>query len=459
MNNALTLYELNNQVKDCLEERFPFPVWIIAEISEINARNHCYIELIQKDENTENLIAKSRATIWAHTYNMLKPYFEITTGYILQSGIKVMLRVEVQYSELYGISLNVKDIDPTYTLGDVERQRKEVLSRLKDDGILDMNKTIPIPLLPKTIAVISSAKAAGYQDFIKQLESCPSDYKFHIKLFPAIMQGEKSKDSIIAALEKVYENENIFNIVVLIRGGGAVSDLACFDTYELVAHIAQFPLPVITGIGHDKDVSIADRVANTALKTPTAVADFIIDRFHSCSDSIERISQKLSELTDDYFAEAYEQLRHCNSTFKYILPKYLQNTRHKHSLLIRKFHRIVKDSIRVSENQMNTTRNKLSYVLQEKCKMQDQQIHFLQERMKGRIRNFLKSKSEKLLYKEQVVSLLSPERLLERGYTITTLANGKILKDISMLKKGDLLNTKTIDGIVVSEVRHFKSGE
>lgn len=451
-NKALTLYELNSQVKDCLEGTFPFPVWVVAEISEITARQHCYLELVQKDESTDKLIAKSRANIWAYTYKMLKPYFETTTGYALEAGIKVMLRVEVQYSELYGFSLSVKDIDPTYTLGDVERQRKQVLNRLEEEGILEMNKTIALPLLPKTIAVISSPQAAGYQDFLKQIEECATRYKFHVQLFPAIMQGEQAVQSIVEALEKIYEYEEVFDAVVLIRGGGAVSDLACFDAYDLVVHLAQFPLPVLTGIGHDRDVSIADLVAHTSLKTPTAVADFLIHRFNTCENEIKEKSVELINLVDEYFAETYEQLERYQYVFKYILPQRLQEANYEQTNLAYKFQRTVENSLRLSKDTMTTVINNLSYVLQKKQRAEEQNIDFLCQKIQHRTHNYLSKKNAVIDHKECILELLSPEKLLRRGYSITTLDDGSIVRDIASLKKGTVLQTQFSKGIAKSIV-------
>lgn len=255
---AISLYELNNRIKQTLKASFADSVWITAEITEVqlNRSGHCYLQLADKREQEDSIVATARGTIWAFTFRTLRPYFETTTGRQLEKGMKVLLNVEVVFHELYGYSLNIRDIDPTYTIGDLERKKREILAQLEADGVIDMNRELEFPVLPKTIAVISSPTAAGLGDFMNQLQTNPYGYRFQVKLFPAIMQGDKTTDSVIAALERIYEYESVFDVVVIIRGGGSQTDLGCFDSYEMAANIAQFPLPVIAGIGHERDETI-----------------------------------------------------------------------------------------------------------------------------------------------------------------------------------------------------------
>ena len=277
MKQKFTLFELNEQIKDTLCEAFPSTVWVVAEVSELkeNRSGHCYLELVEKVEN--EIIARSRATIWSYTYRMLKPYFETTTGQFFSHGIKVLVQVTVEYHPAFGLSLNIKDIDPTYTVGDMALQRKEIIARLQNEGIFDMNRELQLPLVPQKIAVISSKTAAGYQDFVHQLNSNAHGFIFYTQIFEAWMQGTGAVKSIIGALERIYQYEDFFDAVAIIRGGGATADLSCFDNYELAFNLVQFPLPVITGIGHEKDDTIIDLVAHTRMKTPTAVAEFFIN--------------------------------------------------------------------------------------------------------------------------------------------------------------------------------------
>lgn len=293
--NSISLYELNKEIssvlKGCLSK-----VWVHAEINSISVQRvgHCYIELIEKDENTGSIIAKSRANIWANIYKSIAAYFLAETGKTLAAGMKVAFCVDVTFHEVYGISLNVVDIDPTYTLGESARRKALVIKKLEDDGVIEMNKLLSIKPLIKNIAVISAEGAAGYGDFCHQLEHNAYGYKYNLTLFNSIMQGEKAEASILESLDKVLERLDEFDILVLIRGGGAVSDLDCFDAYNLSASLAQFPLPVLTGIGHTRDVSVVDMVAKLPLKTPTAVADFIINHTRSLEEKIDSYIELLS---------------------------------------------------------------------------------------------------------------------------------------------------------------------
>jgi exodeoxyribonuclease VII large subunit len=271
---AISLIELQTQVKTGIRTMFPGIYWIIAEISEMNTNQsgHCYLELIEKSTESEQIIAKAKATIWAFTFRMLKPYFESVTGQRFSTGIKVMLSVSIEFHELYGFSLNVKDIEPNYTVGDLTRKKQEIIKQLQDEGVFHLNKELEFPIVPQRIAVISSETAAGYGDFVHQLKTNRYGFKYYIKLFKAYMQGEEAEKSIINALDQIFESLEKFDIIVIIRGGGSQADLNCFNSYWLAYHITQFPLPVLTGIGHERDQTIADLVAFNNLKTPTAVA-------------------------------------------------------------------------------------------------------------------------------------------------------------------------------------------
>ena len=278
----ITLSELQHRIKAAVESSLPLPLWVVAELSElkVNYSGHCYLELIEKGEPTRGGTpiprAQLRAVIWRSQWGMLSSYFQAQTGSVLAAGMKIMAKVVVSYHELYGLSLQITDIDPSYTLGEVERQKQMTIAQLQRDGVWDMNRSHSIPRLLQRIAVVSSAAAAGYRDFCNELRE--GGYAFHTTLFDAVVQGASAEESICAALEQVAEQYESFDAVVIIRGGGSASDLSCFNSYRLCSYVAQFPLPVITGIGHDKDTSVADMVAHTPLKTPTAVAAWLTDR-------------------------------------------------------------------------------------------------------------------------------------------------------------------------------------
>ena len=278
IDSPLTLYSLNNLVHNAIADALPTRYWVTGELSEVRetAVGHCYIELVQRDEETQELVAKARGTVWARIYSLLRPYFLEQTGQPFAAGLKVLLQVSVGFHELYGYTLDVCDIEPAYTIGDIARHRQLIIKRLTDEGVIGLNKELDFPQLPQRIAVISSATAAGYGDFCHQLLNNRYGFVFYPRLFPAPMQGNGAEEGIIAALDRIAREIDNWDVVVIIRGGGATSELGCFDTYDLANNCAQFPLPIITGIGHLRDESVLDIVAHTSAKTPTAVAEYLI---------------------------------------------------------------------------------------------------------------------------------------------------------------------------------------
>ncbi len=295
----ITLSELQRLVRQTLDERFALPLWVTAEIAEIkvNYSGHCYLELVEKGGDNGVPTAQARAVIWRSNHARIAAQFEAATGERLAAGLQILARVVVSYHELYGFSLQIIDIDPAYTLGDMERQRQQTIARLQEEGVWEMNRQIEVPPALQRIAIISSAQAAGYRDFCKEIEKSP--YRIRVTLFDAFMQGAAAEESITAALCAVAERMEEFDAVAVIRGGGSSSDLNCFNTYRLSTHVAQFPLPVITGIGHDKDVSVVDMVAYCALKTPTAVAGWLVERLDTLAATLETAALRLRDALRD----------------------------------------------------------------------------------------------------------------------------------------------------------------
>lgn len=293
----ITLRELQRRVRQTLDEQFALPLWVSAEISEIkvNYSGHCYLELVEKGGDNGVPTAQARAVVWRTNYPRIATHFEAQTNQRLAAGIKILAKVLITYHELYGFSLQITDIDPSYTLGDMERQRQQTIAQLRQEGVWEMNREQPLPLVVQRVAVVSSANAAGYQDFCQELDKSP--YRFSLTLFDAFMQGAAAEESIVASLCSVAARIEEFDAVVIIRGGGSASDLNCFNAYRLCAHVAQFPLPVVTGIGHDKDTSVADMVAHTALKTPTAVAGWLIERITEADGGLDYAALQLRDLT------------------------------------------------------------------------------------------------------------------------------------------------------------------
>ena len=296
MEEKLKLLDLQEMIKRGIEGAVPGTVWVAAEIGELNEHysGHCYLDLIDYKEGGRGVAAKARGVIWSNVFRMLKPYFETTAGVRLAKGLNVLMKVQVSFSPVYGLSLNILDIDPSYTVGELELKRQKTIERLKADGCMEMNPSLQLCALPRRIAVISAETAAGYRDFMKQLHQNENGFKFHTELFAAQMQGDDAPASIVAALERVAARVEEFDAAVIIRGGGAAMDLVCFDDYDLALNIAQFPLPVVTGIGHDHDFHIADMVAHTWLKTPTAVADFFVGIFVEQEQYIMYLFQRIS---------------------------------------------------------------------------------------------------------------------------------------------------------------------
>ena len=289
------LLALQEMVKETLEDRFSASLWLSAEISELkqNPSGHCYMTLVEKDPDSNVLLAKAPAVIWASTWRMVKPFFESQTGRSLAPGLRIRVRTQVSYSALYGLSLVIYDIDPSFTVGELEMARQRTIARLESEGMFGMNASLPLPALPRRLAVISSATAAGYRDFMRHLQENEYGFKFVTRLFQAVMQGDSAPESIIAALDAVAAEADSFDAVLILRGGGGAMDMLCFDDYDLAVNVAQFPLPVLTAIGHDHDFHVADMVANTHVKTPTALADWLIDRFASEDWQVESMMQRL----------------------------------------------------------------------------------------------------------------------------------------------------------------------
>ena len=330
----LTLRQLNLMVRDAIEMQMPDEYWVEAELAECRERGgHCYLELIEKEDTTNTPIAKASAKCWRQTWQMIQPYFQRTTGQALRTGMKVLLKVYAQFHETYGFSWIVTDIDPTYTLGDMARKRQEIIRQLKEEGVFDLQRELCIPLFAKRIAVISAAEAAGYGDFCRQLEDNEYGFKFETTLFPAIMQGEQVESSVVAALNTIYQSIRDFDVVVIIRGGGATSDLSGFDTLALAENVAQFPIPVITGIGHDRDESILDMVANTRVKTPTAAAALLIDNLRQVLERINNAQQRITLAIHQRIANHKSRLTSLQTLIPALVERTLSNAKHRIELL------------------------------------------------------------------------------------------------------------------------------
>jgi len=328
----MTLYELNRLVREAIEDSMAREYWVEAEVAECReARGHCYLELIEKDEQTTTPIAKASAKCWASKWAVVKPYFERTTGQRLVAGMKVLLKVYPQFHEAFGFSWIVTDIDPTYTLGDMARQRQEIIRQLKAEGVFDLQKELTLPLFCQRIAVISSETAAGYGDFCHQLAENPYGFQFETHLFSAIMQGEGIEGSIINALTRIYDTA--FDCVVIVRGGGATSDLSGFDTLALAEHVANFPIPIITGIGHERDECILDMVSHIRVKTPTAAAALLIEHLKGVFDAVNQVQDRITRAAQQQLAAVGYQLTALEQRIPMLIERRMTNAFHQLQLI------------------------------------------------------------------------------------------------------------------------------
>ena len=431
----ITLYELNQLVREVIESEMPDEYWVEAELSECReSRGHCYMELIQKDEHTATPIAKASAKCWANKWMLIRPGFERTTGQRLHAGMKVLLKVYAQFHEAYGFSWIVTDIDPTYTLGDMARKRQEIIRQLKAEGVFDLQKELQLPLFCQHIAVISSESAAGYGDFCNQLADNPYGFKFCTQLFPAIMQGEGVEQSIIAALERIYSLTSHsltsdFDCVVIIRGGGATSDMSGFDTLALAENVANFPLPIITGIGHDRDESILDMVSHTRVKTPTAAASLLIDHLKTVLDAINESQTCLAHYAQQKLSTLNTQL----STIAETLPRIFSTVKTRQEARLDAL-----NSRLVNHAQQRIINNQLS-------------IAHLENHLPLLLDRRLMAEKHRLQLIEEKARSLDPTLLLKRGYSIT-LKDGKAVRDASTLHPGDTIETRLANGQILSTV-------
>jgi exodeoxyribonuclease VII large subunit len=433
---VFTLSELNTAIKATIELAFPESVWVVAEISEIrcNTKGHCYLELVEREE--EETIAQIRAHIWAYTFRNLASKFEKATGETLKQGMKVLLQVNVTFHEVYGLSLNVRDIDPTYSLGEMARKKREIIDRLTRESLLQLNKQIPSPLVPQRIAVISSMTAAGYGDFINHIDDNPYGYKIFHTLYQSSMQGQEAEASIISALRKIKGYRDLYDAVVIVRGGGSQIDLSCFDTYGLAVEVAKFPLPVITGIGHERDDTVADIVAHTKLKTPTAVAEFLLSGMSSFE----------------------ERLLNAQRTLIHLIEESMKEENHRLQYFVQHFRHIVRDRFSGEMQRIETVLHKLVHGTAQSMNSHNNRLKLDMSRIVGGLNIVFHQQENRIKHCGQAIRLLDPVNVLKRGYSITYF-NEKALKDSADLQEGDIIRTKVYNGTVRSKVEALHAEE
>ena len=429
MSTHMTLFELNSLVSEVLENAMPRQYWVEAELSDVNERRgHLFAELIEKDEDSNTPVARASAKCWASTWYSLKRTFERVTGEQLRTGMKVLLKVYVQFHPAYGFSWIITDIDPTFTLGDLAKKRMEIIAQLKAEGIFDMQRQLSLPMFCQHIAVISSATAAGYGDFCNHLHNNPYGFFFKTTLFHAVMQGEQIESSVIDALNRIFDAHEEYDCVVIIRGGGATSDMSGFDTLDLAENVANFPLPIITGIGHDRDECILDMISFHRVKTPTAAADFLLSHLDNTSRTIDNLADRMVRSVARYLETERVRMKGINSKIPILFSMVKANETNRIELLSKRI-----------EN-----------ALRQKTEQEIHRMQMLQHTIEVAVRLAIEKERHRLSLLAQKGLSLDPEIILKRGYSIT-LSGGKVVTDASKVIKGEILETKLANGTVLSK--------
>ena len=425
--NTITLQEFNNRIKRLLADPSVMNCWVVAETTDVRINQHCYLQLLEKNPKTGATVAKIKAIIWGNQFRFLNARFKQVTGRDIGNDMKIMVCLSVNYSPQYGLTVVINDINPEFTLGDMERQRQEILNRLTQEGIIGQNKTVPVPPVLQRIAIVSAAGAAGYGDFMKQLTDNKYGVCFYPCLFQATMQGIKTVPTVLAALDKVEQNQHMFDCVVIIRGGGGTEELNSFDNYDLARRVATFPLPVIVGIGHERDITVLDYVAGIRVKTPTAAAEHIILQAANALAHIGDLSNQVVSIARDYIARAKEQL----SYYAGNLPIMAQRIIDTNTLRLQNF----------IQN--------IPLHVQRRIEGENAQLARQKDAIKNAVAQVKMKETMRLEALGDKIELLSPRKVMARGYTLTT-CEGKIMTDAAQLEAGKLVTIHFRDGKVVA---------
>lgn len=425
--NTITLQEFNNRIKRLLADPSVMNCWVVAETTDVRINQHCYLQLLEKNPKTGATVAKIKAIIWGSQFRFLNARFKQVTGRDIGNDMKIMVCLSVNYSPQYGLTVVINDINPEFTLGDMERQRQEILNRLTQEGIIGQNKTVPVPPVLQRIAIVSAAGAAGYGDFMKQLTDNKYGVCFYPCLFQATMQGVKTVPTVLAALDKVEQNQHLFDCVVIIRGGGGTEELNSFDNYDLARRVATFPLPVIVGIGHERDITVLDYVAGIRVKTPTAAAEHIILQAANALAHIGDLSNQVVSIARDYIARAKEQL----SYYAGNLPIMAQRIIDTNTLRLQNF----------IQN--------IPLHVQRRIEGENAQLARQKDTIKNAVAQVKMKETMRLEALGDKIELLSPRKVMARGYTLTT-CEGKIMTDAAQLEAGKLVTIHFRDGKVVA---------
>lgn len=429
-NESMTLLQLQQRVTRLVTVPETQQVWITAELSDVAVRGgHCYMELLQKDSESGATLARARAVVWANLWGRLDAYFKSVTGQAFTTGIKVMVRVSASYHAVYGLTLVISSVNPEYTMGDVMRRRREILQRLEREGLLMRNRNLPWPVPIQRIAVVSAPGAAGYGDFMNQLHNNSSNLRFDVRLFPAVMQGEKAPASIINALVEIAADSSRWDCAVVIRGGGSTSDLAAFEDYLLAATIATFPMPVMVGIGHERDITVLDYVANMRVKTPTAAAEWLISRGTEQLDHLRRLSTDLHKVLTERINGNKTQLSYIEGQ----LPAYVRHI------------------LSASFQRLELAKQMLASVSPRYIVPQRQQLVLMTDVLRRGVAELIKRHAQRLDSYSSLIDALSPQAVLERGFSMT-MVDGRIVRGTADVHSGAMMITLLADGKITSIV-------
>lgn len=428
---VVSVYELNQRLSNAIAIAPDVQgIWVVGETSDVRiSGGHCYFELVEKEESGK-IKSRIRATIWANRVKWINNKFRAVTNSDLASNMEVKVYASASYHPAYGMAVNITDIDPNHSVGEAQRRRNEILARLKNEGIIDLNKTIEWPHAPLRVAVVSARGAAGFGDFVNHLFTHPSRFRFHVELFEAVMQGENTVPTVLEALRKIYTRRGDFDGVIIIRGGGATTDLAAFDNYDLAAAVAKMPLPVMVGIGHERDVTVLDDVANMRVKTPTAAAAWLIERISRLMEALGRAADKIYRLASQQIADNRELLARAAAS----LPGMVQRQ------IITRRNELERCTMNIGSTVM-TVVNKRSQDLD----------RFSADIRSATLRNVERA-HDRLERGEALLKVLSPEAVLARGFTLTTLADGHVLRNMQQAPTGTRIKTYLADGNIISTV-------
>ena len=453
MAEKLSLTELQLVIKDSLYLAFPSMYWVTAEIAEIteNFAGHCYLELVEKNKDEKNIKAKVKAIIWNSRYSFIKSFFENTSGDTLRVGLKILIKIKVDYHEVYGLSLNICDIDPSYTIGEMAMKRQMIIKRLEDEGIFGMNKEADFPLVPRRIAVISSKNADGFTDFINHLKRNSYGYMFHTCLFDTVVQGSDTEQSVVRSLDRVAANIGLFDVVVIIRGGGSQTDLSWFDNYNIAYYITQFPLPVITGIGHDKDMSVTDMVAYESLRTPTAVADYLVNCVSQAEGELIKLTKDITDTSRVILERNRTRINACMTKLHPVARLMLSEIKESLSEKIIRIIDIGKKHIGRSGLMPANQKSRLVSAIRNFTSYRDLTVKKYRQDLISLSSGMLKVNNVRMNTLENALEMVRPENVLKRGYTITSL-NGRIIKSSTEIKVDQMIDTQFSDGNVKSKV-------